>query len=120
MESKNMNTGTLEVRYDDYLWEIRPDWFTIYSEYHGVIEMIKYQCETEYAYPQNMLPLKCGANDIWTENDECWYRFLRFNEWVNEEFQNLVAAYAWGEIEEYIEKFSELFKELNIDVKYTK
>lgn len=117
-----MNTGTLEVRYDDYLWEIRPDWFTIYSEYYGVIEMIKYQCETEYAYPQNMFEFVRSDkdNNILIENDECWLRFLRFNEWVNEEFQNLVAAYTWGEIEEYIEKFSELFKELNIDVKYTK
>lgn len=105
-----MNTGTLEARYEDTVLDIRPDWFTIYTEYDGLIESLKYQCETKDAY-DNMCP----------ESSESWLHYLSFNNiYVDDNFQCLIAAYVNDYIEEYLEEHSIWLKQLNIDVKYIK
>lgn len=122
MVSKNMNKGRLEVRYRDTVLDIRPDWFTIYTEYDGLIESLKYQCEIKDAYPDNMFEFKySGKDNIWIENDECWLKYLTFNNiYVDDNFQCLIAAYTNDYIEEYLEEHSIWLKQLNIDVKYIK
>lgn len=111
MESKIMNKGTLEVRYRDTVLDIRPDWFTIYTEYDGLIESLKYQCETKDAYPDNMFP----------ESSESWFHLLSFeDERVIDGFCDLIAAYVNDWIEEYLEKYSMWLKQAGFVIKYIK
>lgn len=112
-----MNTGRLEVRYGDCILEITPDWFVITD-----ITDSKYVCETKDAYPRNMLEfIYSGKDNKYIENSECWGDYLTFDdEWVNDHLQCLIAAYANGEIEDYLDKHWMSLLRLNIDAKYTK
>lgn len=107
MESKNMNTGTLEVRYGDTVLEITPGWLTI----SDVDDGDKYACETKVAYPDNMFP----------ENLDTWFHLLSFkDDRVIDGFCDLIAAYVNDWIEEYLENYSMRLKQVGFDIKYTK
>ena len=116
MESNNMNTGKLEVRYKDCIMEITPDWFVISDD-----DDVKYECETKDAYPWNMI------DNIWSpeyntfiDNFDCYLHLITFNNTdVTEYFECLIAAYVDDYIEEFIKEHDKWLSDLNIDVKYS-
>ena len=116
MESNNMNTGKLEVRYKDCIMEINPDWFVISD-----VDDVKYMCETKDAYRRNMI------DNIWSyeyntfiDNPDCYLCLINFNNLdVTEYFECIMAAYVNDYIEEFIKEHNKLASNLNIDVKYS-
>ena len=118
MESNNMNTGKLEVRYKDCIMEITPYWFAI-SDVDDDDD--KYVCKTKDAYPLNML------DNIWIpeyntsiDNPNCYISLITFNNTdVTEYFECLIAAYVGGYIEEFIKEQDKWLSDLNINVKYS-
>ena len=117
MESNNMNTGKLEVKYKDCIIEITPYWFIISDVDDGV----KYMCETKDAYPRNMIDnIWSSEYNTFIDNHDCYLCLINFNNLgVTEYFECLIAAYANDYIEEFIEERDKWLSNLNIDVKYS-
>ena len=116
MESNNMNTGKLEVRYKDCIMEITPDWFVISDVDDGV----KYMCETKNAYPWNMIDnIWSSEYNTFIDNFDCYLHLITFNNTdVTEYFECIITACVNDYIEEFIKERNKWASDLNIDVKY--
>ena len=117
MESSNMNTGKLKVRYKDCIMEITPDWFVISDVDDGV----KYMCETKDAYTRNMEEYIWSSEyNTFIDNYDCYLCLINFNNiYVTDYFECLIAAYVNDYIKEFVKEHDKCLSDLNIDVKYS-